>query len=350
LPLIVMPHGGPFARDSFDFDPWVQFLASRGYAVLQPEYRGSTGYGRAFVEKGYGALGTAMQDDLDDGLADLVRQGIADPKRVCIMGASYGGYAALWGAIRNPETYRCAISLAGVTDLSAMVDWDTTFLIPSRYVKSWRQHVEGEKNRDLGAVSPLKQASRLRVPVLIAHGTSDLNVPFSQGRDMAAALKGSAAPVYFAPFRGEGHGFDKYEDSLEFLRRVDAFLALHNRADTPPPKGPREAKLLGGAVRRADYPAESLRKKEQGKVEMSFAIGRDGRVSGCRADTSSGFAKLDKLACDLVEQRFQYWPALGADGSPVESRGTYSVDWGPAPAPGPPVPAAPAKPPTQDKG
>ncbi|MEA3035709.1 MAG: hypothetical protein QOH04_1474 [Sphingomonadales bacterium] len=350
LPLIVMPHGGPFARDSYSFDPWVQFLASRGYAVLQPEFRGSTGYGRAFVEKGYGAWGAAMQDDLDDGVAELARQGIADPKRVCIMGASYGGYAALWGAIRNPETYRCAISFAGVTDLRAMIDWDTSFLIPARYTKWWRQRIEGEKKRDLAAVSPLKQASRLHVPVLIAHGSRDINVPFSQGRDMAAALKAAGAPAYFAYFRGEGHGFDKYDDSLEFLRRVDAFLALHNPADLPPPKGPREAKRLGGSIETADYPDASARKKEQGKVEMSFAIGRDGRVSGCRADKSSGFAKLDKLACDLVEQRFQYWPALAADGSPVESRGTYSVEWGPAAAPASPAPPVPAKPQTDAKG
>jgi TonB family protein len=350
LPLIVMPHGGPFARDSYEFDPWVQFLAGRGYAVLQPEFRGSTGYGRGFVEKGYGAWGTAMQDDLDDGVADLVRQGIADPKRICLMGASYGGYAALWGAIRNPETYRCAISFAGVTDLRAMIDWDTTFLIPSRYVKWWRQRVEGEKKRDLGAVSPLKQAARLHVPVLIAHGGRDINVPFSQGRDMAAALKASGAPVYFASFPSEGHGFDKYDDSLEFLRRVDAFLAIHNPSDLPPPRGPRDAERLGGSVGAADYPAGSASKKEKGKAELSFTIGRDGRVSGCRAEKSSSFPKLDKLACDLVEQRFQYWPALGADGSPVESRGTYSVDWGPAPVPALPATPAPAKPAAGQKG
>ena len=327
LPLIVMPHGGPFARDSYSFDPWVQFLADRGYAVLQPQYRGSTGYGRQYVEKGYGAWGMAMQDDLDDGVAELVRLGIADPKRVCLMGASYGGYAALWGAIRNPETYRCAISLAGVTDLRAMLDWDKSLLVASRYSKQWRQRVEGEKKRDLAAISPLKQAARLKVPVLLAHGTSDSNVPFSQGRDMAAALKAAGAETYVAWYRGEGHGFEKNADALDFLNRVEAFLTLYNPADGMLPTGAHAAVLVGGSVTRDDYPSELVKKKEQGKADLTFTIARDGRPAGCRAERSSGNPKLDQLACDLVRERLQYRPASGADGKPVEAQGTYSVDW-----------------------
>ena len=327
LPLIVMPHGGPFARDSYSFDPWVQFLANRGYAVLQPQFRGSTGYGRQFVEKGYGAWGTAMQDDVDDGVAELVRQGIVDPKRICLMGASYGGYAALWGAIRNPETYRCAISLAGVTDIRAMLEWDKSILVAARYSKQWRQRVEGERKRDLAAVSPLKQAARLKVPVLLAHGTSDSNVPFSQGRDMAAALKAGGAEAYVAWYPGEGHGFDKNADALEFLRRVEAFLALHNPADGMVSPGPREATLVGGRVTREEYPSDLLKKKEQGKAELAFTIAADGRPTGCRAEKSSGVPRIDQLACEMVQERLQYRPATAADGRPIEARGTYTVDW-----------------------
>jgi TonB family protein len=332
LPLIVMPHGGPFARDSYGFQPWVQLLADRGYAVLQPNFRGSTGYGRAFLEKGYGAWGTAMQDDLDDGVAWLVRDGIVDPARVCIMGASYGGYAALWGAIRNPKTYRCAISFAGVTDIRAMLKYDSNVLMPGRYSREWRKHIQGEENRDLASVSPLQQAARLTVPVLIAHGRQDSNVPFQQGADMVKALRKKGAPVFAAYYRREGHGFDRTEDSLDFLRRVEAFLEVYNPADPSVGKGPRAAQRVSGAVDFFDYPAAAFKKKQQGTVEIGFVVTADGRVVQCKAETSSGFAELDKQACDIAEERYQYRPARAADGSYVASRDTDKVIWALPPA------------------
>jgi acetyl esterase/lipase len=233
LPLILMPHGGPFARDSWDFDPWVQFLASRGYAVLQVNFRGSTGYGRAYVERGYGQLGTGMIDDLEDGVDWLVGQGTADPRRVCVMGASYGGYAAMWAPIRHPERYRCAISLAGVSDLRAMLRYDRRQFTASRYHREWQRQVRGDGNGDLEAISPLQQAARLRVPVLIAHGERDRNVPVSQSRNMVRALTRSRASME-SVFYPEGvHGFTRPQDSADFLRRVEAFLSRHNPAETP---------------------------------------------------------------------------------------------------------------------
>jgi dipeptidyl aminopeptidase/acylaminoacyl peptidase len=227
LPLIVMPHGGPFARDSWDYDPYVQFLASRGYAVLQPNFRGSTGYGKDYVEKGYGQWGRAMQDDVDDGVDWLIKSGKVDAKRVCIMGASYGGYAALWGAIRNPEKYRCAVSLSGVTDLPGMLKFDRRSFSAPRYFREWQKHVQGEEKIDLDSVSPLAQAARLTVPVFIAHGEKDDNVPPKQAHQMIKALKGRPN-VDSIFYKEEGHGLTKKENLADFFTRLDAFLAKHN--------------------------------------------------------------------------------------------------------------------------
>jgi dipeptidyl aminopeptidase/acylaminoacyl peptidase len=242
LPLIVLPHGGPFVRDSWGFDPEVQFLASRGYAVLQPNYRGSTGYGRQFAERGYGQFGTGMIDDIDDGVDWLVHQGVADGARVCIMGASYGGYAALWGAMRNPQRYRCAISLAGPTDLPTMLRYDTRYFIARRYVGEWRRRVQGEQRMDLGAISPLRHPELLRVPTLIAHGERDTNVPADQSHRLLRALeRAHVANVESVFYPKSGHGFTDAGEAADFYRRVEAFLAAHNPADAGPAAAPAAA-------------------------------------------------------------------------------------------------------------
>jgi dipeptidyl aminopeptidase/acylaminoacyl peptidase len=231
LPLIIMPHGGPFARDEWEYDTWAQFLANRGYIVLQPNFRGSTGYGREFVAKGYGQFGRTMQDDLDDGVKWLVEQGKVDPKRVCIMGASYGGYAALWAAVRNPEIYRCAISLAGLSDLPAQLRYDRSSFSASRYFTAWRTRVQGDKDFDLKTVSPLYAVDRLNIPLLIAHGTDDERVPLSQSKKLHEALTKAHKPHSYIEYKGEGHGFDKPENATEFLERVDQFLRTNNPAN-----------------------------------------------------------------------------------------------------------------------
>ena len=233
LPLIVMPHGGPFARTSWQFDPEVQFLASRGYAVLQPNFRGSTGYGREFVERGYGQFGSGMIDDIDDGVDWLIGQGIADPARICAMGASYGGYAALWAATRSPQRYRCAISWAGPSDLKTMLRYDLRSYLPQRYERERRRQLQGEERTDLDAVSPLRQAQHLTVPVLIAHGEQDIRVPVNQSRDLVRALTRRRANVESAFYPRSGHSFATPEDSADFLRRVEAFLTRHNPAAPP---------------------------------------------------------------------------------------------------------------------
>jgi dipeptidyl aminopeptidase/acylaminoacyl peptidase len=228
LPLIMLPHGGPFARDEWTYDPLVQFLANRGYAVFQPQFRGSTGYGKDFVAKGYGEWGRKMQDDLDDGLDWLVASGQVDPKRVCIVGGSYGGYAALWGAIRNPERYRCAASFAGVTDIDAQLKANRRSFAATRYFKQWRTKVQGEANVDLKTVSPLAQAARAKVPILLVHGEQDETVSVKQGKQMVAALQANKADISSNFYKDGGHSFSSSEDMADFLRRLEAFLVKNN--------------------------------------------------------------------------------------------------------------------------
>lgn len=232
LPLIVLPHGGPYGvRDQLRYDGEVQFLANRGYAVIQPNYRGSDGYGDTFEELGDGQIGRAMQDDLDDAMDWAVAQGIADPKRVCMVGSSYGGYAALWAVTRNPERYRCAASFAGVTDWKRQLKYDDQFF-SSKGRRKWRSRVAGEAAKfDLDLVSPVAQIARLTRPVLLAHGDDDTNVPFKQFtlyRDAAAKAGKTVETVVFPQ---EGHGFSKPENEQKYYEALDAFLAKHNPAD-----------------------------------------------------------------------------------------------------------------------
>ncbi|MBC9033326.1 S9 family peptidase [Sphingomonas sp. JC676] len=228
LPLIVMPHGGPFARDSWGYDPWVQYLASKGYAVLQPNYRGSTGFGRAFVEKGNGQFGRGMQDDVDDGVKWLAERGTVDAKRVCIMGASYGGYAAMLAAERNPEIYRCAISFAGISDVASQLRYDRKSFSATRYFRNWRDRVRGDKSFELDTISPIKQAAQMTVPILIAHGEDDDNVPLYQSRRLHEALMKLKRPHEYVTYPNEGHGFSDPVHATDFLTRVGKFLDAHN--------------------------------------------------------------------------------------------------------------------------
>jgi TonB family protein len=268
-----------------------------------------------------------MQDDLDDGVAWLSAAGTIDPKRVCIMGGSYGGYAALWGAIRNPELYRCAISLAGVTDVRAILKYDAKFVIASRYSKQWRQKIVGEESRDLAAISPLQQAARLNVPVLVAHGERDFTVPVDQGRKLVAALKARGASVQSVFYPLEGHGFERTDDSVDFLRRVEAFLELHNPADLNAPGGAREAQLVSGAIGNIDLPVAERNKKSQRPVGLRYTVTADGRVTACAVTRSGGNKALDTLACRLAEERFQYRPARNVGGAYVAATIDREVTW-----------------------
>jgi dipeptidyl aminopeptidase/acylaminoacyl peptidase len=228
LPLIMMPHGGPFARDDWEYDAFVQLLANRGYAVLQPEFRGSTGFGKDFVSKGYGEIGKKMQDDLDDGVDWLAKSGQIDPKRVCIVGFSYGGYAAMWGAIRNPDRYRCAVSWAGPSDLPAMMRYDRKQFSATRYFREFRKKFPSED--ELNAVSPIKFADRFKLPLLIGHGEADSNVPPKQSHKMVEALQKAGANVTPIFYKDSEHNFSSSKDLEDWMNRLKAFLAKYNPA------------------------------------------------------------------------------------------------------------------------
>lgn len=231
LPLIILPHGGPFGiRDKLEYNDEVQLLANRGYAVLQPNFRGSGGYGEAFYDRGHGEVGRGMQDDLDDAMDWAVGEGIVDPARVCVVGGSYGGYAALWAVLRNPERYRCAASWAGVTDWERMLRYDRKFLSREGR-RQWESRIEGEGDVDLRDYSPYRLGERLNRPVLLAHGTSDTNVPFSQFEDLVEATQSAPMPPTTLAVRGAGHSFSRESDEKEWYDALDDFLAKHNPAD-----------------------------------------------------------------------------------------------------------------------
>lgn len=224
-PLIVMPHGGPTSRDYLTWDHWVQFLASRGYAVLQPNFRGSSGFGASHQVAGYGQWGLLMQDDVTDGAKAMVKLGFADPERMCIVGGSYGGYAALMGAVKTPNLFQCAISFAGVTDILRILAEGKKFKFATNNppnVGGWRD------DRDqLHDTSPINNIDAIKIPILLIHGDKDLSVRVSHSRRMAAALKRAKKPHKLVILKDGNHHLQLERHRLRFLQEMEAFLAQH---------------------------------------------------------------------------------------------------------------------------
>jgi len=234
LPLVLLPHGGPQSQDSVEFDAWSSFLAGRGYAVLQVNFRGSTGFGAKFLLAGLRRWGLQMQDDLADGVKDLVDRGIADPARVCIVGGSYGGYAALMGGIKTPGLYRCVFAFAPVTDLVDLSEhahfryYDLGEALDAQI---------GDDPEQLRATSPRLQARRMGPPVLLMHGTADRSVDYAQGEGMAAALTKAGKKVRFITQDQGDHHLSNQGHRTQFFREPEAFLLEHlgPGARTPAP-------------------------------------------------------------------------------------------------------------------
>ena len=225
-PLVVLPHGGPASRDEFDFDWWAQFLATRGYAVLQPQFRGSSGFGRAFEEAGRREWAGKMQTDLLDGIAAVSAYKSVDTSRVCIVGASYGGYAALAGAAFHPEAYGCAVSVNGVSDLALLQGEELhDYGEDSAGVSSLKSLI-GSTGRgdDLAVASPAKAAAPIRAPVLLVVSSEDTTVPTEQTMAMKSAMDAAAKPVELVVLKGDDHYFSHAATRTQMLEAVEAFL------------------------------------------------------------------------------------------------------------------------------
>jgi dipeptidyl aminopeptidase/acylaminoacyl peptidase len=214
---------------SWGWDPQVQFLASRGYAVLEPEYRGSTGFGSKHFRAGWKQWGLKMQDDIADGTRWAAAQGYADPKRVCIAGASYGGYATLMGLINDPDLYQCGIDWAGVTDINLLYDghWNFTSDLPDGWKQYGMPSLVGDQVKDaeqLKATSPLLQAARIKQPLLLAYGGADQRVPLPHGTKFYKAVKETNPNVEWIEYEEEGHGWALPKNRVDFWSRVEKFL------------------------------------------------------------------------------------------------------------------------------
>lgn len=227
LPCIVNPHGGPWDRDRWGFNPEVQFMANRGYAVLQINFRGSTGYGRKFWEASFGQWGLTMQDDITDGVQWLIGQGIADPARIAIYGGSYGGYATLAGIVSTPDLYAAAVDYVGVSNLLTFLNTIPPYWKPL-LTKMHAMVGDPEKDRQrLEATSPALNADKIRTPLFIAQGAHDPRVNKNESDQMVDALRARSVEVEYMVKDNEGHGFHNDENKFEFYARMEAFLAQH---------------------------------------------------------------------------------------------------------------------------
>ena len=231
LPLVLYVHGGPWVRGAtWHWRDEPAFLAAQGYAVLEPEFRGSTGFGRRLFQAGWKEWGRAMQDDLLDGVDWLAQRGTIDPSRVCIMGASYGGYAVMMGLARDPERYRCGINYLGVTDIMLMFDVTWSDMSNTDFLRYNAKELIGDPERDAAqfkATSPLARAAKVRAPVLMAYGGADRRVPVVHGERMRDALRNSGARVDWVVYADEGHGFLREANRFDFYGRVAKFLGEH---------------------------------------------------------------------------------------------------------------------------
>jgi dipeptidyl aminopeptidase/acylaminoacyl peptidase len=229
LALVALIHGGPWARDSWGYDALAQFLANRGYAVLQPNFRGSTGYGKAFLNAGNNEWGDAMQDDITDGVQHLVEQGLVDPERVCIMGGSYGGYATLAGMTFTPDLYACGVDIVGPSNLITLLNSIPPYWGPIRRIFLQRMGDPGtEEGRErLERQSPLNHVDKIAEPLLVIQGANDPRVKQAESDQIVVAMREAGLPVEYIVAPDEGHGFRGRDNRLAMFARTEDFLATH---------------------------------------------------------------------------------------------------------------------------
>jgi dipeptidyl aminopeptidase/acylaminoacyl peptidase len=234
LPVIVNPHGGPWARDSWGFNPEVQFFANRGFAVFQMNFRGSTGFGRKFWESSFKQWGLAMQDDVTDGTQWLIKEGIADPKRIAIYGGSYGGYATLSGITKTPDLYAAAVSYVGVSNMFTFLKTIPPYWKP--FAEMMKEMI-GDEEKDKAqftATSPALNAEKIKTPLFVAQGAKDPRVVKAESDQMVEALRKRGIQVEYMVKDNEGHGFANQENKFEFYEKMEQFLGKHIKKKTDP--------------------------------------------------------------------------------------------------------------------
>jgi dipeptidyl aminopeptidase/acylaminoacyl peptidase len=229
IPFVVNPHGGPWARDAWRFNAEAQFLANRGFGVLQMNFRGSTGYGKSFLTASYKQWGLKMQDDVTDGTHWLIKQGFADPKKICIYGGSYGGYTTLMGLVKEPNLYACGVDYVGVSNLFTFMNTIPPYWEPFREkLYAMVGHPEHDKEQ-LTKTSPALNVERIKSPLFIAQGAKDPRVKKDESDQVVKNLKARGVDVPYLVKENEGHGFRNEENRFEFYLEMEKFLKKHTR-------------------------------------------------------------------------------------------------------------------------
>jgi dipeptidyl aminopeptidase/acylaminoacyl peptidase len=227
LPTVLLVHGGPWARDTWGYNSMVQWLANRGYAVLQVNFRGSTGYGKKYLNAGNREWAGKMHDDLLDGVEWLVKKGVADPKKIAIMGGSYGGYATLVGLAFTPDVFRCGVDIVGPSNIITLLKTIPPYWAPAQAMFAKRVGDLAKEEDFLKSRSPLFFVDKIKAPLLIGQGANDPRVKQAESDQIVAALRKAGKPVEYVVYTDEGHGFARPENRLHFYAHTEQFLAKH---------------------------------------------------------------------------------------------------------------------------
>lgn len=302
LPLVVFPHGGPWARDSWGFNNYAQFLANRGYAVLAPNFRSSTGYGKKFLNAGNNQWGDLMQDDLTWGVKHLVKEGIVDPKKVAIMGGSYGGYATLAGVAFTPDVYAAGVSIVGPSNLLTLLETIPPYWEAGRIIFHTRMGNPNtpEGKKQLERQSPLNSAQKIKTPLLVVQGANDPRVKKAESEQIVIALRDRGFPVEYICAPDEGHGFARPVNNMAMMSAAEAFLGKH----------------LGGRVQEGGTPETVARLKEITVDPKTVVLAK-------KVDTASVGAP--KPVADLTAGTFVYAGTISAGGQTMQISSTRVV-------------------------